>query len=117
MNALIKKFAELSIHDLPLVGGKNASLGEMFAQLNPKGIRVPDGFAVTAEAYRLFIAENKLQQPLNTLLRQLDTQTFANLEEIGAQARALIGAAKMPEAVADAIRAAYRDLLQREGGS
>ncbi|MCC7506395.1 MAG: phosphoenolpyruvate synthase [Saprospiraceae bacterium] len=117
MNALIKKFAELSIHDLPLVGGKNASLGEMFAQLNPKGIRVPNGFAVTAEAYRLFIAENKLQQPLNTLLRQLDTQTFANLEEIGAQARALIGAAKMPEAVADAIRAAYRDLLQREGGS
>ena len=115
MLPLIKHFADISIHDLPLVGGKNASLGEMFAQLTPRGILVPDGFAVTAEAYRLFLRENRLQKPLDELLSGLDTRTFSNLETIGEQARELIGRAAMPQAVAAAILEAYRALCGREG--
>ena len=68
MPVFIKFFSEISIHDLPMVGGKNASLGEMFSQLTPKGILVPDGFALTADAYRLFLTENQLQATLEQLL-------------------------------------------------
>ena len=89
MPIFIKKFSEISIQDLPLVGGKNASLGEMFSQLTPKGILVPDGFAITAEAYRLFLKENQLKQPLESLLEQLDKTNFSNLNDIGQQARDL----------------------------
>ena len=60
MSAFIKHFAAISYTDIAQVGGKNASLGEMFSQLTPKGILVPDGFAITADAYRLFLKENKL---------------------------------------------------------
>ncbi len=115
MAAFIKKFSEISIHDLALVGGKNASLGEMFSQLTPKGILVPDGFAVTAAAYDAFLKENQLHKPLDDLLGQLDKTNFSNLETIGAQARALILNAKLPEPVTETIRQAYQDLLEREG--
>lgn len=67
MPSFIKKFSEISIYELALVGGKNASLGEMFSQLRPKGILVPDGFAVTSEAYRVFLKENNLPKPLEEL--------------------------------------------------
>jgi hypothetical protein len=80
MAAFIKNFSEISIHDLALVGGKNASLGEMFSQLTPKGILVPDGFAVTAVAYDAFLKENQLHKPLDDLLGQLDKTNFSNLE-------------------------------------
>jgi pyruvate, water dikinase len=115
MAAFIKNFSEISIHDLALVGGKNASLGEMFSQLTPKGILVPDGFAVTAAAYDAFLKENQLHKPLDDLLGQLDKTNFSNLENIGKQARTLILNAKLPEPVATAIRQAYRDLRGREG--
>lgn len=115
MPVLIKNFSEISIRDLGLVGGKNASLGEMFCQLVPKGILVPDGFAVTAEAYRLFLAENDLAKPLDALLARLDQTGLSNLGDIGAAARDLIHQAAMPPAVAAAIRQAYRDLCDREG--
>lgn len=115
MSDFIKKFAEISIHDLPLVGGKNASLGEMFSQLNPKGILVPDGFAVMAEAYRLFLEENKLRKPLESLLATLDKTHFSNLNEIGEKAREIIQNASLPDSVAVEIRAAYRELCGRVG--
>lgn len=114
MRPFIKNFSEISIHELALVGGKNASLGEMFSQLTPKGILVPDGFAVTSEAYRLFLEENKLRPTLTALLEKLDKTNFANLNDIGAQARALINQAKIPADVVAAIKDAYRDLCQRE---
>jgi pyruvate, water dikinase len=116
MAAFIKKFAEISIHDLPLVGGKNASLGEMFSQLTPKGILVPDGFAVTADAYRLFLKANDLLKRLQSAVADLDLENFSNLESVGSAARALIRDAKMPDAVSSAIKQGYRDLCQREGG-
>lgn len=115
MAAFIKNFSEISIHDLALVGGKNASLGEMFSQLTPKGILVPDGFAVTAAAYDAFLQENQLHKPLDDLLGQLDKTNFSNLENIGKQARTLILNAKLPEPVTTAIRQAYQDLRGREG--
>jgi pyruvate,water dikinase len=115
MAAFIKNFAEISIHDLALVGGKNASLGEMFSQLTPKGILVPDGFAVTSEAYDAFLEENRLHKPLDDLLGQLDKTNFSNLETIGKQARTLILNAGLPESVAAAIRQAYQDLRERAG--
>ena len=64
---------------MALVGGKNASLGEMFNQLKDKGISVPDGFATTAAAYGLFLDENRLREPLTELLASLDTKEFTNL--------------------------------------
>ncbi len=103
------------MEDLAQVGGKNASLGEMYNQLSPAGVRVPDGFAVTAEAYRLFLEENHLHEPLRELLAQLDRADFSNLAAIGSAARQRIYEAAMPEAVREAIAAAYRDLCAREG--
>lgn len=115
MTDFIKNFAEISISDLPTVGGKNASLGEMFSQLTPKGILVPDGFAITADAYRLFLKENNLRQPLEALLEKLDKTGFSNLEEIGAQARELIKNAPFPVIIEASIKQAYRELHEREG--
>ena len=80
MPTFIKNFSEISIRDLALVGGKNASLGEMFCQLTPKGILVPDGFAVTSEAYGVFLDENHLRKPLDDLLAQVDKPQFSNLQ-------------------------------------
>jgi len=115
MLSFIKKFSDISIDDLPLVGGKNASLGEMFSQLTPKGILVPDGFAITAEAYRSFLSESGLRVPLEAVIAQLDRQQFSNLDNIGAAARALILKTPLPPAVVAAIQAAYRALCTREG--
>jgi pyruvate,water dikinase len=114
MSEYIRKFAEISILDLPLVGGKNASLGEMFSQLTPKGILVPDGFAITAAAYRLFLEENKLHQPLESLLATLDKTNFSNLNEIGEKAREIIQNSPLPALVISEIQAAYRALCERE---
>jgi len=115
MPSFIKNFSEISINELALVGGKNASLGEMFSQLVRKGILVPDGFAVTSDAYRLFLKENNLQKPLEDLLGKLDKTNFSNLDDIGSKARDFIKKAAMPKAVEAAIKQAYTDLRQREG--
>jgi pyruvate,water dikinase len=115
MSVFIKRFSKISIHDLPTVGGKNASLGEMFSQLTPKGILVPDGFALTADAYRLFLTENQLQATLEKLLEKLDAEHFSNLNEIGRQARELIQQAALPDTVIAEIKQAYRDLCKRDG--
>ncbi len=115
MSPFVKSFSEITYSDVAEVGGKNASLGEMFNCLGAAGIRVPDGFAVTATAYRRFIEENRLSEPLNELLSRLDRMHFDNLSAIGAAARDLIWRAEMPEPLRDAIAAAYRDLCAREG--
>ena len=114
MPVFIKNFSQISIHELPLVGGKNASLGEMFSQLTPKGILVPDGFAITADAYRLFLKENKLRERLEAIVGQLDKTNFSNLNDIGQQARDLIQNAPLPAAVVAEIKQAFQDLRGRE---
>ena len=90
MNSYIKQFSEIGIADVPVVGGKNSSLGEMFSKLSGKGISVPDGFATTAFAYQEFLTENSLHCALNDLLKQLDKKNYSNLEDIGFKARKLL---------------------------
>ncbi len=106
----IKKFSEIHITDVPSVGGKNASLGEMFNELSSKGIEIPNGFATTASAFRYFLDFNSITTPLKNLLDTLDTGTFKNLKEIGAKARNIIEQAKMPNDLSNEIIKAYKEL-------
>ncbi|MBQ0734708.1 phosphoenolpyruvate synthase [Aquimarina celericrescens] len=110
MNTFIKKFEEITINDIPWVGGKNASLGEMYNQLSSKGVRIPNGFATTANAFWLFLKENCLKEPLENLLMGLDRKDFSNLEEIGAIARRLILGGTFSDAFSEAIINSYQDL-------
>ncbi|MDP6059212.1 MAG: PEP/pyruvate-binding domain-containing protein, partial [Pirellulaceae bacterium] len=79
----IRKFEEISIEDIPLVGGKNASLGEMCRELRPEGINLADGFAITAEAYRYFLEEAGLANELRDILSDLDVRDIENLQQRG----------------------------------
>jgi pyruvate,water dikinase len=106
----VKEFKKLSNDQVALVGGKNASLGEMFNQLSPKGINIPDGFATTAEAYWLFLEENNIRKKLIELMNKIDLKEFSNLREIGAEARAMVLNAVIPENIASEIKLAYRNL-------
>ncbi|WP_426092549.1 phosphoenolpyruvate synthase [Flavobacterium sp. DSR3-2] len=110
-------FNQIGIESLSKVGGKNASLGEMYNQLNPIGIAIPNGFAVTAEAYRLFRKENNLEQPLQELLMSLDTKDYSNLSSIGEKARNLILSATIPEETLAEIEVAYQSLGEQCGTS
>ncbi|MBL7923958.1 MAG: phosphoenolpyruvate synthase [Bacteroidia bacterium] len=109
-------FREIANTDVALVGGKNASLGEMISKLGTKGIRVPDGFATTTDAFRYFLEENHLQEKLSVLLSELDTKTFSNLNAIGEGARSLMRNAKMPELLCKAIAGDYKKLCATKGG-
>jgi pyruvate,water dikinase len=109
-------FKELRIGDVPQVGGKNASLGEMIHTLGSYGIQVPDGFAVTAEAYRYFVRQNGLHDKLDNLLQQLDTDQLSNLPEIAKQCREVLASGEIPEDLRSAILKAYEQ-LKAEGVS
>ncbi|MFD0976906.1 phosphoenolpyruvate synthase [Salinimicrobium gaetbulicola] len=110
MGELIKRFSEITIEDVPLVGGKNASLGEMFNELSSEGVKVPDGFATTSEAFRLFLKENQLEEKLNQLMRDLDRDQFANLHDQGKAARELILKGELSATFSNAIDEAYSAL-------
>ncbi len=103
----ILRFDEIGIEDIPLVGGKNASLGEMCRELSAKGIKVPDGFAITAEAYRHLLREAGLDQSINEILSDLDTHDLENLRQRASQVRQAILAAELPEDLEAAIIDAY----------
>jgi pyruvate,water dikinase len=108
----IRWFEEIGINDVPLVGGKNASLGEMYRALTPKGVKVPNGFAVTAEAYRYFLRESGLERRLREILHGLDTQNTEQLRQRGRQARDVILEAEMPGDLQRAIVTAYEQLSE-----
>ncbi|MFN3504748.1 MAG: phosphoenolpyruvate synthase [Caldimicrobium sp.] len=108
-------FDEIKYEDVPLVGGKNASLGEMYSKLTSKGINVPYGFAVTAEAYRYFIKENHLDEEIKKTLKGLDTHNIEDLQKRGKKIRNLIYHAKMPERLAEEIARSYERLAQKYG--
>ena len=113
--SLVLWFEEVGIADIPLVGGKNASLGEMIQQLTPKGVNVPTGFATTAYAYRYFIKLAGLEKKLRELFADLDTDDVSNLQQRGKQARALILNTPFPQDFQDAIAQSYRGLCDRYG--
>ncbi|MDH4243167.1 MAG: phosphoenolpyruvate synthase [Nitrospira sp.] len=104
---LVKWFEELGIEDVPSVGGKNASLGEMYRELAAKGVKVPNGFAVTADAYRAFLKEAKLDGTIRTILKDLDTHNLENLRQRGRQVRQAILGAVLPLELSEAITDAY----------
>ena len=106
----IKWFADITIDDVPLVGGKNASLGEMVRELASKGVKVPDGFAITAEAFRHFIREAQLDERIRATLADLDTHDMANLRERAHAVRQAILSATLPTDLQTLIEAAYRQL-------
>ncbi|HLM83798.1 MAG TPA: PEP/pyruvate-binding domain-containing protein, partial [Candidatus Bathyarchaeia archaeon] len=103
-------FKETGIKDIELVGGKNASLGEMFRNLKKKGIRVPDGFSVTAEAFRYFVSENKLDSEIKNILKGLNTGNMRNLAERGYRIRQAILSAEFPIDLRNQIVDAYSRL-------
>jgi len=112
--ALIKWFAEIGIEDVPLVGGKNASLGELLRALTDQGVKVPNGFAITAEAYRYFLRETGADREIQRILAGLDTRDLENLRTRARQVRHAILAAHLPEDLEHAITEAYEEL--RGGG-
>ncbi|MEH2299068.1 MAG: phosphoenolpyruvate synthase [Nostoc sp.] len=111
--SLILWFDEVGIADIPVVGGKNASLGEMIQQLTPKGINVPTGFATTAYAYRHFIQSAGLEAKLRKLFADLDVEDVKNLRERGKKARSLLIHTPFPVELREAIAKAYHSLSER----
>ena len=116
MKNYIRHFNEIDIKDVPTVGGKNASLGEMFQKLTSKGVQVPDGFATTAEAYWHFLQEVHIKDEIFGLLAKLDTKNFANLREIGATVRKAILNTELPEDLKEAIGEGYDALTNKYKG-
>ena len=112
MSEYIKKFINIRMNDVNTVGGKNASLGEMYSQLSGKGIEVPNGFAVTANGFWLFVEENQLRGLIKGELEKLDRVSFSNLKEVGSSVRELFLKASMPKVLSEEIMAAYMDLCQ-----
>ena len=108
--SFIKWFADIKIEDVPLVGGKNASLGEMFRELASKGVKVPDGFAITADAFRHFIREAGIDKQIRATLADLDTRDMANLAERGHSVRQAILNASLPPDLQALIGESYRKL-------
>lgn len=106
-------FRELGIEDVNLVGGKNASLGEMIKYLGPKGVKIPDGFAITADAYRYFIKD--LKPFIKKTLIGLDTHKVADLAKRGKLIREAIKKAVLPEDLKETIITAYRQMERQYG--
>ncbi len=115
MSKFVKFFSELRIKDVPQVGGKNASLGEMYSKLTRKKIRVPNGFALTADAYRYFMDETGLKKHIKEILKDLDTKSVTNLMAHGKAVRDAIMRAELPEALDREIFSAYHKLCKSEG--
>ena len=111
----IRWFKELGIGDIPLVGGKNASLGEMYRDLTPQGVKVPNGFAVTATAYRDMLSEAGAWDALKSALDGLDPDDVDDLARRGAKARAVIYAAPLSDTLRTQILAAYQQLKDEYG--
>lgn len=112
---LIRWYRDTSIADVALVGGKNASLGEMVCELAPQGIRVPNGFSVTAEAYRLFMRESGLTERIRMILADLNTHDLTGLARRGKAIRDAILAAPFPKTLTEVITQAYAELCEEAG--
>ena len=111
----IRFFHEIGIDDVGLVGGKNASLGEMYRTLAAQGVKVPNGFAVTAEAYRYVLAKAHAVEPLREALAGLKTDDMDDLARRGRRAREILYRAALPEDLREEILASYRALRTEYG--
>lgn len=106
----IKTFAQIRLTDLALVGGKNASLGEMFSELVPQGLRIPNGFAITADGYWAYLAYNGLTDKIQALLAKLDPKNLTQLQQVGQTIRNWIINGQMPPELKAEITQAYQAL-------
>lgn len=107
-------YEKISYKDLPLVGGKNASLGEMIKTLTKKGVNIPSGFAVTTESYWSFLKENKIEKELKNLLKKYNRNSTKSLRETGKKAREIIMKGKFPIDVEKEIRKSYKKMCKGE---
>ncbi len=106
-------FSEVGIDDVPLVGGKNGSLGEMFVNLVPKGVNVPYGFAITVNFYWKFIKANGLDKTLPEIFKGLDPKNIKNVQEVGKKARVAIEKSVFPEDLQKELFSAYLELSKK----
>lgn len=106
-------FKELSVKDVPLVGGKNASLGEMFSQLTKKGVSVPDGFALTSKAYWYYLKENKINKKLEKIFKNFNPDSLVSLKKTGKAARELVFKVDFPEDLKQEILESYKELSKK----
>ena len=111
----IRFFNELTIGDISIVGGKNASLGEMYQNLTPKGVTVPNGFATTSEAYWLLLEENGIKDKIAQILSDLDIADTDNLQKRGLEVRTLILNAHLPKVLSGELLEAYKTLSSEYG--
>ncbi|MEK7650973.1 MAG: phosphoenolpyruvate synthase [Patescibacteria group bacterium] len=108
-------FKELGIKDVPLVGGKNAALGEMYSHLVPLGVNIPNGFALTAFAYRFFLKKTGLDKKIREIMKRTNTKDIRELQKSGKEIRKIIIEAELPKELTRAIREAYRKLEKMYG--
>lgn len=111
----VKWFEEIGIEDTALVGGKNASLGEMIRELGSKGVAVPGGFAITASAYKHLLEATGISRKISALLKGLDIFDMSSLQERGKKIRELIRTAKFPKDMRDEIVSAYMEMCEKYG--
>src|SRR3989338_7030096 len=105
---LVLWFKELNIGDVPLAGGKNAALGEMFSNLTPLGVNIPNGFALTAFAYRYFFEKTGLDKKIREILADINTHDIRNLQKRGKLCRKAVIAATFPNDLKEIILSNYR---------
>lgn len=110
-------FSDIRLDDIPLVGGKNASLGEMYQSLNSVGVKVPNGFAISSDAYRHYLEFNNLDNKISDMLKGLDKSDLNALNATGVQIRHWIRTGSMPEDLETEIRDAYRELENEYGNN
>ena len=109
-NKFILRFDEIGIEDVPYVGGKNASLGEMYRNLVPKWVNIPNGFAITAYAYRYLLKETWADKKIKEILSDLDTSDLDNLAQRWSRVRSLIKSLEFPEDLTKAIIESYKKM-------
>jgi len=115
MSHYIKWFNEINIKDVDLVGGKNASLGEMYQNLTEEGIRIPNGFAITSDAYKMILDENNAWKKLHTLLDNLNPDNVQELQKCGKACRDIIHACRLPDMLISQIKEGYESLMTEYG--
>ena len=109
-SSFVLPLAQLRMHDVATVGGKNSSLGELISQLSQAGVRVPGGFATTADAFRQFLSHNDLTEKINGALATLDVEDLQALSRTGAMVREMVASAPFQPSLEAQIREAYAEL-------
>ena len=113
--SFVKWYSEVGITDVPIVGGKNAALGEMYSNLVPLGVNIPNGFALTADAYRHFFKQTGLDEKIKEILADLNTKDIYNLQKRGEKCRKAILKEKLPQDLKDVITESYKKLGEKYG--